>query len=167
MNFEFVQHKKCSENIFIEISRLKDEFWHYPIEEHLRWMEKNLDSDDIHLLLRNEKNDLIGYLNLVNLSCQAENVSISCIGIGNVCVKREYQQQSIGYLLVKLTEYHLLKNKKTGVLLCKDSLAAFYNKCKWIQYSGNKFSASGDRLTCNLFATKHIESPSFIIDRNF
>lgn len=167
MNFNFISHKDCSKNILIEIANLKTEFWHYPLEEHLHWMERNILPDDVHLLLRDKKGVLIGYLNLITLTCQIKGGVEDCIGVGNVCVGRIFQHQSLGYLIMQLAEYYLYKMKKNGMLLCKDVLASFYKKCKWVVFDGEILNIQGERQRCCLFTTSPIHSPFIIIERNF
>lgn len=86
---------------------------------------------------------------------------------GNVCVRHDCQGQSFGYLIIKLAEYYLFKNRKVGFLLCKNTLIHFYIKCGWIKFSGNIYNKFGDLLKCNLFATESIEKQFLVIERNF
>jgi hypothetical protein len=51
MIFEFITHKDISGNALNRICMLKQQHWHYSIQEQLKWIEKNLRYNDIHVLL--------------------------------------------------------------------------------------------------------------------
>lgn len=81
LSFESILHKRCSISTLLEIAQLKKEFWHYTIDEHLHWMDLNIGENDIHILLRNEKSELIAYLNIVEFTCQFGNTLRDCMGV--------------------------------------------------------------------------------------
>ena len=135
MVFEFIKHNEISDANLTEISILKAEHWDYPVSEQLNWMKINLHSLDIHLLLK-EDDILVGYLSMVNLDLNLDDVAQKFLGIGSVSVTKKLQKRKLGFLLMKITEYYLHKNNINGILFCKESVLSFYKKCGWNLYYG-------------------------------
>lgn len=128
MRFEFIEHQALSYKIIEAIICLKDKVWHYSFSSHLEWLKNNIRKGDIHLLLWN-KEDLIGYLNLIRL-----HGSIEAWGIGNVVVDPTMQGCNLGLLLLNLCDYYLADTKLPGVLICKNRVKAFYSRCGWKEF---------------------------------
>ncbi len=156
MEFEFVQHEHISPKQLAEIIDIKGSVWNYSVESHKSWITRNIFSDDYHLILR-ENNRAIAYLNLVDLSIIFGTMQIQAWGIGNVCVTPKSQGKNYGLLLMKLTDYFFAQTKRIGVLICKDSVCAFYKRCNWHEYKGNVFIPDGTRLSYNFFASQPFE----------
>lgn len=159
MKIEFIEHSDCDELTLLEISRLKNESWQYPIDEHLSWICRNLHPNDTHLLVREENCKIVGYLNLIKF----ENY----IGIGNVCVSVSHRHKKNGFLLIKLAEYYCYKENLIGILLCKNELKTFYKSCNWLEYNGIIKNALNEKVDCNLFSTQKMEQVEFKLERLF
>jgi hypothetical protein len=126
--FKFIPQKSISKNYLQAIVKLKALHWKYSDDQHLDWIEKNLNQDDIHILLL-EKSTIVGYLNLVNITVLINNCETKFLGVGNVCTR----SSGLGYgkqLLLGLNCY-LDSNKLNGILLCKDELVPLYAKYDW------------------------------------
>lgn len=129
MQFKFCRHSQISQQELEKIVDLKKTHWNYSSDEHLNWIEQNLKTEDIHVLMF-EKEKLVAYLNLVNTEVLI-NVNVQAIiGIGNVCSAEK--GKGYGSKLIKEVNQYLFQQKKQGMLLCKDSLVGFYKKYAWI-----------------------------------
>ena len=160
--FEFVSHKYADDKVLYAIIDLKNMVWHYPLRSHKQWIDKNLRPEDYHLLLWHDS-ELAGYLNLVQLKGTTD-----AWGIGNVVVNPDKQGQNVGYLLMNLCDFFLVQTKTPGMLICKDSVLVFYEKCGWHEFSGNVRCQSED--ITNHFLTRHFDNSHYSnieIDRVF
>ncbi|GEM_PF-2403365 len=139
MYFDFIKHSECSKNILEEICQLKSQYWHYPLQEQLNWININLSKEDIHLILKeNENEHIIAYLNISKGKFQIDNSEEKVFfGIGNVCVDKNNQKKEFGFLIMKIAEFYIRKNKGIGLLLCKEENILFYKKNNWTLFEGN------------------------------
>lgn len=138
MQFKFCKHSQINQQELEKIVDLKKKHWNYAPEEHLRWMALNLKGEDIHVLMF-ENEELVAYLNLINAEVIINDAVQSFIGIGNVCSSNKGKGH--GSLLIKEVDQYLACKKKTGILLCKDSLVGFYLKNGWKLLDKNKVEA--------------------------
>jgi predicted GNAT family N-acyltransferase len=138
MKFDYIRNDFISKETLIKICFLKIQHWNYDIEQQMLWINQNLNVDDIHLVLWEDDN-LIGYLNIINLELIISNRKDNALGIGNVCIDRNQQKKYYGFLLMKLAEYYLKVNDKIGLLLCKKELVPFYRKIGWTEYVGEAY----------------------------
>ena len=141
---------------------MKNKVWQYPYSSHLEWFKNNIKSDDIHLLLWDEDN-LIGYMNLVNV-----RGSVDSLGIGNVVISPDRQGQNLGLLLMYLCDYYLSIVKLPGILICKDKVLGFYKRCGWEIFERDTFM-NGDKIPFNIL-TRRFDTSKFHnlqIDRLF
>lgn len=153
MIFKFLKHTDCTNKQLLQIAELKQQHWQYPLESQIEWMNKNLHSDDIHLILQNENNrELLAYLSLRSINIIPEDgKAVNIIGIGNVCTNVKYKGSGLGYAIMKLAEYFVLSKKMNFILLCKNSVKQFYEKCKLIEYPG-EIILSEDKKDIHLFS---------------
>jgi hypothetical protein len=110
---------------------------------------------------------IIAYLNIVELNLIVDDtVTIKMLGIGNVCVDKQHLRKEYGFLLMKIVEYYLRRNKINGLLLCKEHLIPFYDAVHWIKYEGKVFIRdkpfNGTTYTYNPFICKKL-----VLDKNF
>lgn len=147
MKFEFIDHYQLSANVLDDIISLKASVWDYSSNAHREWIKNNLEDQDIHLVLYDDADKLVGYLNIVELLVNHEE----SFGIGNVCISPSLQGQKLGLLLMSLAKYYIRVKNKKGYLLCKDRVSAFYKKCGWRRYTGQIKREDGEELNCNLF----------------
>lgn len=154
-HFDFISHKDLDNKTLGDIIEIKNKVWHYPYLSHYQWIDKNLCIDDFHLLLW-EESELIGYLNLVHL-----NGTIEAWGIGNVVVNPYKQGRNIGYLLMSICDSFLVRTKKPGMLICKDSVLGFYKKNGWNEFMGQVICQSA-HITHHFF-TRHLDNTHYNI----
>jgi predicted N-acetyltransferase YhbS len=166
--FEILVLKQASlsEEDLISIIKLKMQYWPNPYELQRDWINENLRPDDYNLLLK-VQGQLVGFMNLVLVNAQLANKCIiQLLGVGNVCVSKEYSGKGIGLLLMQIANYQINSTGYNGVLLCSDKLVNFYFKAGWIKLRGevyiNKTKFKGNTMTL-----KEIESPSLVLNRNF
>lgn len=169
LSFSFRLGNSLTGNEFDEIIRIKDSVWSHPYQSHRKWIEDNLEPEDIHLIVKSEDN-AIAYLNMVNLTVMGDSI-YNALGIGNVCVYPEYQGKNLGFLLIKLAEYQISQLKKIGILICKDRVKAFYEKCGWSQFKGKVSFKDGKMLEHNIFVDPYnkilLSQPKLILSRDF
>lgn len=133
INYQVLPHKEINKKTLLEICLLKDQHWKHGIENQLKWINFNINEEDIHLIMYCNKN-LLGYINLVNrkISLDNDTKGLKVFGIGNVCISKQNQGCGLGTKLIKTVGKLLLDNERIGVLLCRDSMIEFYKKNGWI-----------------------------------
>lgn len=157
----------------IRIANLKEQRWSYGIDSQIHWIKENIYDDDYHLLGEEKTEDgivLIAYLNLVNVQIELDKNKIEAIGIGNVCVDKNFEHSGYGRSLVLKADEYITGLKKQGILLCKDSLIEFYRKCGWKIALAEKTFAAGVPYfhTVMLFPlNEDITYSRIIVSRNF
>lgn len=158
MRFDFISHGKIDERQLDHIAEIKATVWPYHPAEHRRWMIDNLISDDLHLLLyKGDTSDtLIGYLTLNSIEVDGK----PCLGIGNVCIHSEFHGKGLGLLLMKLAESYILTIHSDAWLLCKPTVAPFYERCGWIPVEGDLIH-NGEIINCRVYKMMNT-SPSRI-----
>lgn len=166
MKFEFIKHSNCNPNNITEICKIKNQYWVYSIEEQKKWLNNNISKDDFHVLLYEDTNKLVGYLSLVLINVKFEDHVEEMYGVGSVCVDENNRGEKLGYLLMKLVDFFLYKKNKKGILLCKNSLVEFYEKCNWIQYT-NKVICNNSVFLDNVFINQNINSKHISISKLF
>lgn len=128
VKFEFCKHSDLSSDYVKKIIELKSIHWNYTFEQQISWMKNNLMKDDIHVLMLDNE-ELVGYMNLVNVIVNINCGNRNFLGIGNVCSRNKFSGLG-SKLLIGANEY-LTQNDKNGILLCKDNLVGFYEKFEW------------------------------------
>ena len=125
---KIIKHSLIDEISLTEIITLKNYSWKYSYKEHYSWIDKNILDDDLHFLMY-DKNELIGYLNIVKVMVNTTNNTIPFLGVGNVCTK--YKGRGDGLKLMKYANNFIAKNELQGLLFCKHHLTKFYEKTGW------------------------------------
>jgi hypothetical protein len=128
MKFDFYTQSQLSEQNLKKIINLKKKHWDYSEEEHKKWIDNNINENDIHVLMFQDE-ILVAYLNLIQTEVILNNREHFFLGIGNVCSL----EKGFGYgkeLLVGMQKY-LVQNDFKGILFCKDKLVDFYVKFEW------------------------------------
>ena len=125
---QIIKHSDISDSLLNEICRLKAVRWNYSIDEHKKWIEKNIQSDDIHLLIFDES-ELVAYMNFVFIEATLNKDKAQFIGIGNVCTNRS--GQGLGNKLMNEANQFIGDNDYRGLLVCKEKLVDFYKRFNW------------------------------------
>lgn len=148
MKFYFISHEAIIKKQLEKIAELKATVWPYPPTEQLRWMIDNHIKEDIHLLLYGGENSetLMGYVALNSIEVDGN----SSIGIGNVCVHRDCQGQGYGILLMKIAESYIINSHSDAWLLCKPTVAPFYERCGWARIK-DKFTFADEIINCQVY----------------
>jgi len=118
------------------IIALKQQYWPYPLKSQRQWMNDNLYENEYHLWIDNKDGEMAAYLNIIFTDVVFSGRTENMAGIGNVCVSKKYARKGIGVLLMQIAGYYTKSLGKNGVLLCKNSLTAFYLKAGWKKYEG-------------------------------
>ena len=129
LEIKIIKHKNIENSQLKDICQIKSIFGNYTLESQLNWIENNIGSDDIHLLIY-DNYKLIAYTNLIEETLLINNENINILGIGNVCVDEKGKNK--GTLLIKNVNKFLYDNQKIGLLFCKKNLIPFYKKTDWI-----------------------------------
>jgi len=110
------------------IVQIKSLAWPYTYKKQVEWIKSNLKASDIHVLLQ-EGEELMAYLNLVDIEVLIDDAPRNAYGIGNVCAR--VKGQGAGSSLVTGTNAYLLEMNTPGLLFCKRGLVDFYASNSW------------------------------------
>ena len=167
MNWKVVKHKDLSIIESKRIANLKDQHWPHGLESQLLWMKVNIGMDDAHLM-GEEQDILMAYITLTNLSVIIDDQQLDCTGVGGVCVEKAMQHSGIGSLLMQEAGKYIEERAQLGILLCKDPLVPFYEKCGWKRVQYKSASVAGINYEHNIMLLgKNCTCSNIIIDKNF
>ncbi|WP_035785632.1 GNAT family N-acetyltransferase [Butyrivibrio sp. XPD2002] len=127
--------KKTSELLNEEsdmIISLKQQHWGYSYEEQKVWLDNNILPDDSHLLIF-KGGVLVAYLNAINVNVSINKYLHRMLGIGNVCVRKEFTHLGAGTVLMSFMNSLIKEFERPGILLCKEELVSFYKQTSWIE----------------------------------
>lgn len=127
-NILYIQHSKVTNSILEEIVKVKTVAWDYSFKEHYEWININLKSSDIHVLLYHEKT-LLAYLNLIDIEVKVDGIDLMGYGVGNVCAIEK--GKGWGKELIRRVNKYLSETNKIGLLFCKEKLKKFYSENDW------------------------------------
>lgn len=161
---KYIENQHVDLSLLNDIIEIKSVAWPYSYEAQLKWISKHLTDNDLHALLYEEDN-LIAYMNLINIDLHFNGVLHKALGIGNVCSKE--QGKGYGNLLMLKINTFLENNNKRGVLLCKDSLVNFYKKSNWINYDGKVYIEGALFKNNMMYYNMEIKSNIIQIDKYF
>jgi hypothetical protein len=128
MNLTVTPHHRADVSLLHRIAVLKSKAWPFTVEEHISWMEKNTNDNDLHVFLTNKEGDL-AYLCLIPTEVFIDGIPRSGYGVGNVCAG----EKGKGHGLCLMLEVNALLNEanRVGLLFCRQHNVPFYNKCGW------------------------------------
>jgi len=139
MIFDFVKHSECPKELLNNICLLKSQYWHYSIQKQIEWMNRNISQNDVHLILKNEET-IIAYLAITKGKIQIDDSRENeFLGIGNVCVDKNYLKREYGFLIMKIAEFYIKQNREIGLLLCQENNVLFYKKGNWLLHNGSTY----------------------------
>lgn len=118
-----------NEELF-ELIQLKQQYWPHNEEQQMEWIHNNIKSHDYHILIR-DSNNLLAYLDMVNIMVEFDHKRAKMFGIGNVCVDKKHTKTGMGSMLIGVTNCFLKQKKMCGILLCKDHVVGFYKRNQW------------------------------------
>lgn len=137
---QFIKNKDADSSIVRRLIALKQTAWPYPYESQIEWMQTNLKTEDIHVILIHNDTD-VAYLNLCDVCCNINDQELQCKGIGNVC--SAVKGMGYGNKLMSLTNQWLKENHQIGLLFCHCNVEPFYQKCGWEKISAEKCEING------------------------
>lgn len=132
-----------------ELIKLKQQYWPYNEVLQSEWFDKNIRSNDYHILIWN-KSKLLAYLNMVNIIVELGDMRVGMLGIGNVCVDNENVKTGMGSVIIGIANHFIKANKMCGILLCKDNLVKFYNKNQWVLIEPKKKKVNNNEFFHNI-----------------
>ncbi len=171
MKWRFVNHQNLLMAEGIRIAYLKDQHWPYGVESQILWMKKNIEMEDVHLMGEEQvSNNIVlrAYTTLSNINVELDNQNISCVGVGGVCVDKDVEHSGLGRLLLQEAEKYIINQDKLGILLCKESLTPFYQKCGWNELDYSEALVAGKKYDHSIMVLGEVSTCSnIVVDRNF
>lgn len=154
------------------VAKLKEQYWPHGILSQIQWMKANLSCDDIHLIGKDrETGEIVAYSALVKVHLNSNNEISEYLGLGNVCVDCFYSKEGIGTRLIEVANIYIKNAQIKGILLCKDALVSFYEKCGWKTQSYDSIYIAGVPYSGNvMFLGDDVNIPKntkIYIDKNF
>ena len=119
MNTDFLllQVKDLDQACVERISRLKMQYWSYPLEEQKNWFYEKTNQTDFHLLGYNADGNLVGYLRITKRNLAIRGSSVVANGISSVCVDGECRGCGIGKKLMQKAEEIVKSNNKNKTVV--------------------------------------------------
>lgn len=127
---KIIRHSDIDEKTVLHIIALKRQHWNYSCDSQLNWLSTHLSGNDTHVCM-GSNDHLIAYMNAVELKIIADGETGSACGIGNICVDRSHSKMGWGLSLLSFYHCILKESGRKGILLCRDELVDYYNKCNW------------------------------------
>lgn len=169
IQWEIVENSNLSILDKERIAKLKDQHWKYGMQSQLKWLYDNIYKKDLHLLGRAKNSEIFAYLNMVQLCVKFGDTQCDCIGIGNVCVDKIYEHAGYGMRLLREANKFIKQTDKQGILLCKNTLVGFYQKCDWKEIKALEVYVAFEKYQCNVmvYPERKAKEDIIVIDRNF
>ena len=143
--FLLLPAKDLDEACVTGISRLKMQYWPYPLEEQKKWLYEKTDQTDFHLLGYGEDANLVGYLRITKRNLAIRGTSVVANGISSVCVDGACRGRSIGGKLMERANEHISESpKEIGLLACEKSHVGFYESCGWVPHKNCFYQSDND-----------------------
>lgn len=161
------QHSQTDPEIINKIVALKGQHWNYTQKQHLDWIDSNIQGNDYHLRLEDNNNEILAYLNLIEIVVSFDNEGYKpFFGVGNVCVNKKNATSGYGLYLMHTANFLLKQIKREACLLCKPSLHDFYIKSNWIKFDGQCF-INNELTSANIYFQLKMIAEVTNINKNF
>ena len=168
LTWKIVKHTDLSIDDLHSIAVLKNQHWPYGIDSQIRWTKENVFDEDFHLMGMNEDYRLVAYITISRLSVVIDGVSNEVLGIGGVCIDKEFEHHGYGKKMVNEANSFIQCQSLMGLLLCKENLVAFYKKCGWLDIEFECALVAGNAFSHKIMAFPNMfMCKSIAIDRNF
>ena len=117
-----------------QIFELKKSHYKYSLVSQKKWFKKNINTDDIHLVLILNKK-VIGY-NLLhkkkcNINFTKKNFSVPIFIFDTLIIHKNFRNQNFSKIIMRESNKIIIKNKRISILVCLKSLIKFYKKFSW------------------------------------
>ena len=124
------QKKNLDDATIKQIAQLKQQWWHYPLLEQIKYL-KSLPSEDQHIVGIYNKN-IVAYLRLTRRVARIKEITYQVAGLSTVCTDQSAQKKGFGQKIVAKASCLIDQRLYDfGLLQCDDSLVAFFEKCGW------------------------------------
>ena len=168
MNWKTIPHENLTEADARRIAQLKDQHWTHGLDSQLRWIADNTREGDLHLLGEDGVGRLVAYMTLFRVRVQLDEIPLSALGVGCVCVDKTALGRGLGKQLMAAASHFIRDHEEIGFLLCKESLVGFYEKCGWTRLLYETASVAGSPYDKCIMTQKPLAAAaSVLIDRNF
>lgn len=141
MELEIIKHSDISHDDLMRVIAIKNAAWPHPIESQLKWIEDYQSSDDLHVILKDDNEDL-AYMDLCPVMAEVDTKPTVFLGIGNVCSK--VKGKGYGGKLMNLVNHYIVNNDLKAMLFCKEHVVRFYLHCGWNLIPTNKVTIEGE-----------------------
>lgn len=171
MRWRIVNHSDLARSDLLRIAELKNQHWPYGIDSQIGWIKENILDGDAHLIGEDETDGeapIKAYITLSQLQVDIDSKHYKAIGIGGVCVDKGLMNRGLGRVLVTEANRVIQDNNCLGILLCKDGLVAFYEKCRWNLLKYRTAKVANIPFEYNIMLLEGVDTCCNItIDRNF
>ena len=171
MIWRFIHHSELARQEITKIAELKNQHWQYGITSQISWMNENIGNNDVHLVGEQELEGRVvinAYATLVKLQIKIDEMEYDAIGVGGVCVDRHIQGGGVGKQLILKANYFIRQHNCIGILLCRDKLIRFYEKCQWKIIAFKEAKVANLNYKYNIMTLNDIKQCDIItIDKNF
>ena len=138
--FASIPTKNLKKQQILKILNLKDTHWNFGITSQKSWFDKNVKKNDIHNILYNNYNQIIGYTLLRNKKILYLNKKKNFLLFDTLIVNRKLRMSGIGSMLMDFNNLVIKKKKTNAVLVCEKKLVSFYKKFGWVLLKKNKIT---------------------------
>lgn len=125
---EIIKHNDILFRDILRAVAVKNVAWPYPVEIHLKWIIDNMQSNDMHVFLK-ENGEYKAYMTVSPVTATMNGVETPFMGVGCVCSAK--RGVGLGKQLMKSVNKWLNDNSHKGLLFCKKELILFYKKQGW------------------------------------
>ena len=154
-----IKHQDITQQELDEVIAIKSKQWQYNYEQQLSWINKNIKESDIHLLLLLD-NNIVAYLNLIDIDVEINENFIKGYGVGNVCAIEK--GKGFGFEIMKEANSYILDSQKVGLLFCKQPLLRFYKSLNWNDVEPKNYKINGRVLKVMIFNVTFNENMSIV-----
>lgn len=152
-----------------EIAQIKDTCWTHGVPSQIRWIEENCLSNDQHILMRDDKECLIGYCAITKVKVRLDGERAVFSGLGGVCISHQQQGKGFGSMLVDYATDLIECSSTSGILLCREALRSFYALHGWKELPFDDAYIGGQKYGAHIMTLGKVPERccSALVDRNF
>ena len=161
MNYILISKKtfQLSNKEIYKICRLKNTNWKYSLKSQLSWFKDNVRKNDIHNLLKYNKN-IIGYTLLRERKYAISSISKKYYLFDTIIIYKNFRKKYLSNYLMNFNNEIISKKDKFSFLICKNEMVKFYKKYKWVKLNKKKFKIMDHNSSLNgmIFNFKKLKS---------
>tara|TARA_B100000886_G_scaffold293251_1_gene219371 strand:+ start:338 stop:868 length:531 start_codon:yes stop_codon:yes gene_type:complete len=126
--------KDLNNALIKQILNLKKSHYKYSLKSQKIWFKKNVNDDDIHLILTVNKK-VIGYNLLRKKKCKIKfrknEILSSLLIFDTLLINNRFRNKGLSKKIMIKSNHIINQNKKLSVLVCHKKLIKFYEKFNW------------------------------------